>query len=217
MWDSGRRRKRPLVRHIPGQVGDVMKHRRSLWMRKDGHTHMTIMDKIQGTFEKLTSDDTRLNAAEITALQQSYYNLQLGLVKIEFYLTQTQTPDVRNVLTELRDEFVKPNLEKPTRIFGKAQVPFYSVDVNNRVQSMPRDGVQRFFTDEEILLDTVYSMQAVITGMQAGALLAVRGDVREYFLNARDAAFDVWRKVGMATYKMIPQVLPPTMSGVAPR
>lgn len=178
---------------------------------------MTIMDKIQGTFEKLTNDDTRLNAAEITALQQSYYNLQLGLVKIEFYLTQAQSPDVKSVLTELRDEFVKPNLEKPARIFGKAQVPFYNVDVNTRVQSMPRNNVQRYFTDEEILLDTVYSMQAVIAGMQAGALIAVRGDVRDHFLNARDAAFDQWRKIGATTYKMIPQVLPPTITGVQAR
>ena len=175
---------------------------------------MTIMDKIQGTFEKLTNDDTRINAAEITALQQSFYNLQLGLVKIEFYLTQAQNPDVKHVLTELRDEFVKPNLEKPVRIFGKAQVPFYNVDVNNRVQTMPRSNVQRYFTDEEILLDTVYSMQAVIAGMQAGALIAVRGDVRDYFLNARDAAFDQWRKIGAATYKTVPQVLPPTITGV---
>lgn len=175
---------------------------------------MTIMDKIQGTIEKLTNDDTRLNTAEVTALQQSFYNLQLGLVKIEFYLTQCQSPDVKNVLTELRDEFVKPNLDKPTRIFGKAQVPFYNVDVNTRVQNLPKTGVQRFFTDEEILLDTVYSIQAVITGMQAGALIAVRGDVRDYFLNARDAAFDQWRKIGMTTYKMIPQVIPPTITGV---
>lgn len=176
---------------------------------------MTIMDKIQGTFEKLTSDDTRLNTAEVTALQQSFYNLQLGLVKIEFYLTQCQNPDVRNVLTELRDEFVKPNLEKPTRIFGKAQVPFHNVDISTRLANYPKTSTQRFFTDEEIMLDTVYSMQAVITGMQAGALIAVRGDVRDYFLNARDAAFDQWRKVGLVTYRLIPQVLPPTISGVA--
>ena len=175
---------------------------------------MTIMDKIQGTIEKLTNDDTRLNTAEITVLQQSFYNLQLGLVKIEFYLTQCQNPEVKNVLTELRDEFVKPNLEKPTRIFGKAQVPFYNVDVNNRVQNLPKTSVGKFFTDEEILLDTVYSMQAVITGMQAGALVAVRGDVRDYFLNARDAAFDQWRKIGMVTYRLVPQVLPPTITGV---
>ena len=178
---------------------------------------MTIMDKIQGTIEKLTNDDTRLNTAEVTALQQSYYNLQLGLVKIEFYLTQSQSPEVRNVLTELRDEFVKPNLDKPTRIFGKVQVPFYNVDVSTRLANYPKTSTQRFFTDEEILLDTVYSLQAVITGMQAGALIAVRGDVRDYFLNARDAAFDQWRKVGLATYRLIPQVLPPTISGVAPR
>jgi len=175
---------------------------------------MTMMDKIQGTIEKLTNDDTRLNAAEVTALQQSYYNLQLGLVKIEFYLTQCQSPDVRHVLTELRDEFVKPHLEKPTRILTKAQVPFYSVDMNTRLTNYPKTSNQRFFTDEEVLLDTVYSMQAVITGMQAGALLAIRGDVRDYFLNARDAAFDQWRKIGLATYKMVPQALPPTLSGV---
>ena len=176
---------------------------------------MTIMDKIQGTFEKLTSDDTRMNTAEITALQQTYYNLQLGLVKIEFYLTQCQSPDVRNALTELRDEFVKPSLEKPTRIFNKAQVPFYNVDVNTRLVNYPTTSTQRFFTDEEILLDTVYSMQAVITGMQAGALIAVRGDVRDFFLNARDAAFDQWRKVGLVTYRLVPQALPPTISGVS--
>ena len=174
---------------------------------------MTLIDKVQGTIEKLTSDDTRLNTAEITALQQSFYNLQLGLVKIEFYLTQTQTPEVRNVLTELRDEFVKPNLDKPQRIFGKTQVPFYNMGALDRVQSIPKT-VQKVFTDEEILLDTVYSMQAVITGMQAGALVAIRGDVRDYFLNARDAAFDQWRKIGAATNRLIPQVLPPTMSGV---
>ncbi|HUR67727.1 MAG TPA: hypothetical protein VM370_00645 [Candidatus Thermoplasmatota archaeon] len=176
---------------------------------------LTIMDKIQGTIEKLTNDDTRMNTAEVTALQQSFYNLQLGLVKIEFFLTQTQNPEVRGILTELRDEFVKPNLEKPTRILGKAQIPFYNVDVNTRVQNMPRNNVQTFFTTEEILLDTVYSMQAVIAGMQAGALVAVRGDVRDFFLNARDAAFDQWRKVGLVTYKLIPQVLPPTITGVS--
>lgn len=175
------------------------------------------MDKIQGTFEKLTNDDTRLNTAEVTALQQSFYNLQLGLVKIEFYLTQCQNEDVRHALTELRDEFVKPNVERPTRILGKAQVPFYNVDVDARLASYPKTSTQRFFTDEEILLDTVYSLQAVITGLQAGALVAVRGDVRDYFLNARDAAFDQWRKVGLAAYRLIPQVLPPTISGVAPR
>ena len=174
---------------------------------------MTMMDKIQATFEKLTNDDTRLNTAEITALQQTFYNLQLGLVKIEFYLTQAQSPDVKTILTELRDEFVKPNLEKPNRILGKVQVPFYNVDVNSRIQSLPRNNVPRIFTDEEILLDTVYSLQAVITGLQGGALIAVRGDVRDYFLNARDAAFDVWRKLGMVTYKTIPQVIPPVITG----
>ncbi|HET6405174.1 MAG TPA: DUF3231 family protein [Candidatus Thermoplasmatota archaeon] len=179
--------------------------------------HLTMMDKIQGTIEKLTNDDTRLNTAEITALQQSFYNLQLGLVKCEFFLTQCQNPDVRHVLTELRDEFVKPNLEKPTRILGKAQIPFYNVDVNTRMANYPKNSTQKFFTDEEIMLDTVYSMQAVITGMQAGALLAIRGDVRDYFLNARDAAFDQWRKIGLVAYRVVPQALPPTISGVNPK
>lgn len=174
---------------------------------------MTLIDMVQGTIEKLTNDDTRLNTAEITALQQSFYNLQLGLVKLEFYIGQAQSADVKNVLTSLRDEFVKPNLERPTRILGKVQVPYYNTDVNNRITSLPKN-VPRVFTDEEILLDTVYSMQAVITGLQVGALVAIRGDVRDYFLNARDAAFDQWRKIGAVTYRMIPQVLPPTMSGV---
>lgn len=174
---------------------------------------MTLIDKVQGTIEKLTNDDTRLNTAEITALQQSFYNLQLGLVKLEFYISQAQNPDVKHCLTELRDEFVKPNLEKPQRIFSKIQVPFYNANAIERVGRLPRN-VQGVFTDEEILLDTVYSMQAVVTGMQAGALVAVRGDVRDHFLNARDAAFDQWRKIGVVVYKTIPQVMPPTMSGV---
>lgn len=174
---------------------------------------MTIVDKIQGAVEKLTSDDTRLNTAEITSLQQAYYNLQLGLVKCEFYLTQAQSPEVKECLKELRDEFVKPNLDKPRRILEKTQVPFWNMNATERAASVPQ-GVARVFRDEEIMLDTVYSMQAVITGLQAGALIAIRGDVRDYFLNARDAAFDQWRKVGMATYRIVPQALPPTMSGV---
>ena len=174
---------------------------------------MTIVDKIQGTFEKLTNDDTRLNTAEITAIEQVYNNLQLGLVKIEFYLSQTQNGDVRNVLTELRDEFVKPNLDRPKKILDKVGVPYLNLGGQDRVTQLPNN-VSKVFRDEEILLDTVFSMQAVITGLQAGALAAVRGDVRDYFLNARDAAMGQWRKIGMVTHKVMPNAIPPTMSGV---
>lgn len=174
---------------------------------------MTLVDKIQGTIEKLTGDDTRLNAAEITTIQQAYNALQLGLVKIEFYLTQTQTPEVRNALTELRDEFVKPNLEKPRRIMEKVGIPFLNLNVQERVNTMNKT-VPKVFRDEEILLDTVLAMQTTIMGMQAGALSAVRGDVRDYFLNARDASMDQWKKIGVAAYRVMPQAIPPTMSGV---
>ena len=175
---------------------------------------MTLVDKIQGTFEKLTGDDTRLNTAEITTIQQAYNALQLGLVKTEFYIAQAQNPDVKHALTELRDEFIKPNLEKPRRIMEKTGIPFYNMGIQDRVNSMNVGTVGRVFRDEEILLDSVLAMQATVMGMQAGALSAVRGDVRDYFLNARDAAMGQWKKLGMVTYKTVPQMIPPTMSGV---
>jgi hypothetical protein len=175
---------------------------------------MTLVDKIQGTFEKLTGDDTRLNTAEITTIQQAYNALQLGLVKTEFYITQAQNPDVKNALVELRDEFIKPNLDKPRRIMEKTGIPFYNLSVQDRIATINSANVGRVFRDEEILLDSVLAMQATITGMQAGALAAVRGDVRDWFLNSRDAAFGRWKKLGMVTYKTVPQMIPPTMSGV---
>lgn len=176
---------------------------------------MAIIDKVQGTFEKLTGDDTRMNAAEIVTIQQAYHALQLGYVKIEWYLAHVQNPEVKNVLKELRDEFVKPYVEKPRRMFEKSGIPFVNLNVENRLQQIPTTkGQTFFFRDEEVLLDTVFSLQATITGLQAGALTAVRGDVRDYFLNARDAAMDQWRKVGVAAYKLIPEAIPPTMSGV---
>ena len=177
---------------------------------------MTIIDKVQGTIEKLTGDDTRLNSAEITTIQQSYNAMQLGLVKIAFYLTQVQSEDVRHVLTELRDDFLVPHMEKPRRILEKAGIPFLNMNAQERVSAIPKT-VPRVLRDEEIMLDTVLAMQATIVGLQAGALAAVRGDVRDYFLNARDAANDQWKKIGVASYRIMPQAIPPTMSGVAPR
>lgn len=174
---------------------------------------MTLVDKIQGTFEKLTGDDTRLNTAEITTIQQAWNALQLGLVKTEFYIAQAQNPDVKRALEELRDDFIKPNLDKPRRIMEKTGIPFYNMGATDRVGGMSKN-VGRVFNDAEILLDSVLAMQATVMGMQAGALSAVRGDVRDYFLNARDAAMDQWKKLGMVTYKTVPQVIPPTMSGV---
>lgn len=174
---------------------------------------MTLIDKVQGAFEKLTGDDTRLNTAEITTIQQAYNALQLGLVKTEFYINQAENADVKRALTELRDDFIKPNLDKPRRILEKTGVPFLNMGVTERVTSMPRN-VPRVLTDQEILLDTNLAMQATVMGLQAGALSAVRGDVRDWFLNSRDAAMDQWKKVGMVTYKTYPNMIPPTMSGV---
>lgn len=174
---------------------------------------MTLVDKVQGAFEKLTGDDTRLNTAEITTIQQAYNALQLGLVKTEFYIEQAQNPEVKNALKELRDEFIKPNLDKPRRIVEKTTIPYFNLNATERVNALPRN-VTRVFREEEILLDTVLSLQATITGLQAGALSAVRGDVRDWFLNARDAAMDQWKKIGMVAYKTYPQMIPPTMSGV---
>lgn len=179
---------------------------------------MAIIDKVQGTIEKLTGDDTRMNAAEIVTIQQAYNALQLGYVKIEWYLAHVQDPEVKSVLTELRDDFVKPYVEKPRRMLEKSGIPFLHLNVEQRLQQVPSTkGAPFFFRDEEVLLDTVLSLQATITGLQAGALTAVRGDVRDYFLHARDAAMDQWRKVGMAAYRVIPAAIPPTMSGVAPK
>jgi hypothetical protein len=174
---------------------------------------MTLIDKVQGAFEKLTGDDTRLNTAEITTIQQAYNAMQLGLVKTEFYITQAQNPDVKNALTELRDEFLVPNLEKPRRVLDKTGIPYFNMGATDRVGALNKNA-GRIFRDEEILLDTVLAMQATITGLQAGALSAVRGDVRDWFLNARDAAMDQWKKVGMVAYRNFPQMIPPTMSGV---
>lgn len=177
---------------------------------------MTMIDKVQGTIEKLTGDDTRLNSAEITTIQQTYNALQLGLVKTAYYIGQVQSEDARRVLTDLRDDFLAPNLDKPRRILEKAGIPFLNLNAQDRVANVPKSS-SRTLRDEEIVLDTVLAMQATITGLQAGALVAVRGDVRDYFLNARDAANDQWKKLGVVAYKLMPQAIPPTMSGVAPR
>jgi hypothetical protein len=192
---------------------------------------MAIIDKVQGTIEKLTGDDTRMNAAEITTIQQAYNAMQLGYIKTEFYLTQVQNPDVKRALEEVRDEFVKPNLEKPRRMLEKSGIPFLNLNVEDRVNVFRNVGGGKtgnvgtgsvgttglVLRDEEIILDSVLAMQATIAGLQAGALAAVRGDVRDYFLNARDAAMDQWRKLGMVAYRVIPQAIPPTMSGVKPQ
>ena len=184
---------------------------------------MAIIDKVQGTIEKLTGDDTRMNAAEITTIQQAYNALQLGYIKTELYLANVQNPEVKRALEEVRDEFIKPQLEKPRRLLEKSGIPFLNLNVEDRVAVFRNKGTGNVNTsgvvlrDEEVLLDTVLALQATITGLQAGALAAVRGDVRDYFLNARDAAMDQWRKVGMAAYKVMPQAIPPTMSGVSPK
>ncbi|GEM_PF-7088159 len=177
---------------------------------------MTMIDKVQGTIEKLAGDDTRLNSAEITTLQQAYNAMQLGLVKTALYAAQAQSEDVRRVLDDLRDDFLLPNLEKPRRILEKAGIPFLDLRAQDRIANVPKTTAV-LLRDEDIVLDTVLSLQATITGLQAGAIAAVRGDVRDYFLNARDAANDQWRKVGLMAYRVVPQILPPTMSGVAPR
>ena len=183
---------------------------------------MAIIDKIQGTFEKLTNDDTRLNAAEITTIQQTYNALQLGYLKTEFFIDHVQNPDVKNALKEVRDEFFKPSLDKPRRILEKSGIPFLNLNVDERVRSVRGStgtptptNAGLVLRDEEVILDSVLSLQATITGLQAGALAAVRGDVRDYFLNARDAAMDQWRKLGATAYKIVPQAIPPTMSGLA--
>ena len=185
---------------------------------------MAIIDKVQGTIEKLTGDDTRMNAAEITTIQQAYNALQLGYIKTEFYLANVQNPDVKRALEEVRDDFIKPQLEKPRRILEKAGIPFLNLNVEDRVAVFRNVGTNvnkgttvPVLRDEEVLLDTVLALQATITGLQAGALAAVRGDLRDYFLNARDTAMDQWRKVGMVAYKVMPQAIPPTMSGVRPQ
>lgn len=175
---------------------------------------MGIMDKIQGAAEKVTGDDTRLNAAEIVAIQQAYNALQLGLLKTEFFIDHVQSSDVKAALAEVRDEFVKAHIEKPRRILEKAGVPFLNLNVDTRVQDKPRIAAP-IFRDEEFLLDSVLSLQATITSLQAGALVAVRGDVRDYFLNARDAAMDQWKKLGLVVVKTAPQMLPPTFGAGA--
>jgi hypothetical protein len=174
---------------------------------------MGVIDKIQAGVEKLTTDETRLNAGEITAIQQTLNAMQLGYVKNAFYLTQAQSTDVRTALEGLRDEFLEPNLERPVRIMEKAGIPYLNLNVKERVPNITTASGS-VLRDEEVLLDTVLAMQATINGLQAGALIAVRGDVRDYFLNARDAAFDQWRKLGMITMRTMPAVIPPTMTGV---
>lgn len=179
---------------------------------------MAIIDKVQGTIEKLTGDDTRMNAAEIVTIQQAYNALQLGYVKIEWYLTQAQSPEVKTMLTELRDDFVKPYLEKPRRMLERSGIPYANFNVEGRLQQVATmKGQSPVFNDQEIVLDTVLAFQTTIMGMQAGALTAVRGDVRDYFLHARDAAMDQWRKIGMVAYTVIPNAIPPTLSGVSPK
>lgn len=174
---------------------------------------MGMIDKIQAGVEKLSTDQTRLNAAEITTLQQGLNAMQVGLVKTGFYIQQAKNPDVRKMLEALRDDFLEPHMERPMRILEKAGIPYMNMNAKDRVAHMPQNAEQ-VYRDEEIMMDTVLAMQATVTGMQSGALTAVRGDVRDFFLEARDAAMDQWRKIGMVAMKNMPQMMPPTMSGV---
>lgn len=172
---------------------------------------MAIVDKIQSGIEKLTGDNTRLNSAEVTTIQQAYNALQLGMIKTSLYIENAQGDEVKAALREVRDDFLKPNLDKPRRILEQSGVPFLNLNVEGRL-SAPPTRYTNYLRDEEILLDTVLALQATVTGLQAGALAAVRGDVRDWFLNARDAAFDQWRKVGYIMYKQMPQAIPPMVA-----
>jgi len=173
---------------------------------------MALIDKAQAAWERITTDQTQLNAAEIVTLQQAVNALELGLVKTEFYIQQATNNDVKEVLTDLRDDFLVGHIQKATQILDKAGIPYMTLNARTRIESMTQ--APTVFTNEEVLLDTVFCIQATLTGLQAGAVAAVRGDVRDFFITARDDCFKVWRNIGMTAVKVMPDVIPPRMSGV---
>ena len=177
---------------------------------------MAIVDKIQGALDKMTKDDTRVTSAELTALQQTYVVAQLGFIKNEFYIAQAKDPAVKEVLRNIGDEVLRPGMDKPRRMLEKANVPFVQLNAENRVAQFGNLNAP-IFNDQEIVLDAMYWLQMGVTVAQAGALAAVRGDVREFVLNQRDAGMDQWRKLGMVVFRVVPNAIPPqvTVSGQA--
>lgn len=173
---------------------------------------MALIDKAQGALGKMTGETTSLNAAEITSLQQCIHAMHLGLIKNEFYLEQCQNDDLRKALQSIKDDFLMEWLEEPETFLDKAGVPYMKLHAMDRAENLA--SVSQVFKDEEIMLDTVLSFQATIMGLEAGALAAVRGDVRDFFINAKEDAMKCWRQIGMAAVKLIPTALPPRMSGV---
>lgn len=173
---------------------------------------MALIDKAQAAFGKMTGDTTQLNAVEIVTLQQAYHALHLGLIKNEFYLQQAQNPQLKQCLQSIKDDFLMEWMEKPEDILDKAGVPYMKLHSKSRIENLP--SASTVFKDEEIMLETVLTFQTTIMGLEAGAMGAVRGDVRDYFLSARKDAEGVWRKIGAAAMNIIPAAMPPRMSGV---
>lgn len=180
---------------------------------------MGVIDKVQATIEKLTNDDTRLTSAEVTLVQQAYVLAQLGHVKGHLFQRQVQDPEIRSALEEVHEEFVRPHVDRPRRILEKAGIPFVDLQVEERARALADAGSAgaSHLTDREILLDTMYWLQASVTAAQAGALASLRGDVRDYFLGVRESGMDQWRKLALVVYRKVPNAIPPTVGGAAAR
>lgn len=168
---------------------------------------MAIVDKIQGAFDKITKDDTRVTSAELTVLHQTFTMAQLGFIKNEMYMAQVKDPALRELLQNVGEELLQPALVKARKFLEKANVPFALLNPEERKEAVARGpGV---LNDQEIALDAMYWLQAGIAGAQTGALMAVRGDVRDFFLNQRDQGMDLWRQMGLVVFRIVPNAIPP--------
>lgn len=179
---------------------------------------MALMDKFQAAYDKLTKDDTRLNSAELTMIQQAYTLGQLGYIKAQFAQRVVQDEGIRHAIQEIADEFLKPGLAKPRSILERASAPSVNLNWETRGNgpNAGATGSTPWLNDQEILLDTMYWLQASVSVAQAAALAAVRGDVREYFLNQRDQGMDHWRKLALLVYKHVPNAIPPQVQVTGP-
>lgn len=184
----------------------------------EGRITMAIIDKVQGAFDKLTKDDTKMTAAELIAVQQASWAAQLAYIKNSFYIRSVQDEDVKAVLREINDEYIKPGLAKSSRFIEKAAVPYVNLNWEQRTGNLPTgmgQGAGAYqLNDQEMLLDAMYWMQASISAAQAAALVCVRGDLRDFFLGQRDQGMDLWRKLAMVVYRTVPNAIPPQVQVV---
>lgn len=179
---------------------------------------MAIIDKVQGALDKLTKDDTKMTAAELIAVQQASWAAQLAYIKNSMFIRHVQNDDLKAVLREINDEYIKPGLARSSKFIERAAVPYVDLNWEQRTGNLPQTGTANAFAlnDQEAILDAMYWMQASITAAQAASLVCVRGDLRDFFLSQRDQGMDLWRKLALVAYRIVPNSIPPQVQVVGP-